>query len=396
MKKVFIACILAIIMLMVPITSSVKTENISVKNNEMPKFYITEKDLLIINDFIDNNFEGENLTKAQNIVSDIIMDDLEVNITALADAIVRYGFNPIPEEELDSVTSFDELNQLIQEYWNIVDGEFVRSIFGELIDKIIELIQDRLGWLYDFFDRSVILILDGINLVYDYIQPALLLISILIVKVVNHILSIPDYISDLLKDLFGGEYNEFIDGIVNFTEEFAGDFADLVQQVIDLLTNQPLKSYFEDIKQYVLWLDSKPWEATILVEGVVRKNLGYFEGATITCRGQSYTTNSNGEYSFYIEPNPSDDSFPPNVYYGMHNCQITVSYNGEVLKETPKLLSYCFSGGKITWPFLVIKGKSREIGIQTDLSEKLNLIFERIQIFLSNFFIEKIAHQIKL
>ena len=383
-------------MLMVPITSSVKTENISVKNNEMPKFYITEKDLLIINDFIDNNFEGENLTKAQNIVSDIIMDDLEVNITALADAIVRYGFNPIPEEELDSVTSFDELNQLIEEYWNIVDGEFVRSIFGELIDKIIELIQDRLGWLYDFFDRSVTLVTDGINLVYDYIQPALLLISILIVKVVNHILSIPDYISDLLKDLFGGEYNEFIDGIVNFTEEFAGDFADLVQQVIDLLTNQPLKSYFEDIKQYVLWLDSKPWEATILVEGVVRKNLGYFEGATITCRGQSYTTNSNGEYSFYIEPNPSDDSFPPNVYYGMHNCQITVSYNGEVLKETPKLLSYCFSGGKITWPFLVIKGKSREIGIQTDLSEKLNLIFERIQIFLSNFFIEKIAHQIKL
>ena len=396
MKKVFIACFLAIIMLMVPITSSVKTDNISVTNNEMPKFYITEEDLLIINDFIDNNFEGENLTKAQNIVSDIIMDDLEVNITALADAIVQYGFNPIPEEELDSVTSFDELNQLIQEYWNIVDGEFVRSIFGELIDKIIELIQDRLGWLYDFFDRSVTLVTDGINLVYDYIQPALLLISILIVKVVNHILSIPDYISDLLKDLFGGEYNEFIDGIVNFTEEFAGDFADLVQQVIDLLTNQPLKSYFEDIKQYVLWLDSKPWEATILVEGVVRKNLGYFEGATITCRGQSYTTNSNGEYSFYIEPNPSEDSFPPNVYYGMHNCQITVSYNGEVLKETPKLLSYCFSGGKITWPFLVIKGKSREIGIQTDLSEKLNLIFERIQIFLSNFFIEKFAHQIKL
>ena len=396
MKKVFIACFLAIIMLMVPITSSVKTENISVTNNEMPKFYITEEDLLIINDFIDNNFEGENLTKAQNIVSDIIMDDLEVNITALADAIVQYGFNPIPEEELDSVTSFDELNQLIQEYWNIVDGEFVRSIFGELIDKIIELIQDRLGWLYDFFDRSVTLILDGINLVYDYIQPALLVISILIVKVVNRILSIPNYISDLLKDLFGGEYNEFIDGIVNFTEEFAGDFADLVQQVIDLLTNQPLKSYFEDIKQYVLWLDSKPWEATILVEGVVRKNLGYFEGATITCRGQSYTTNSNGEYSFYIEPNPSEDSFPSNVYYGMHNCQITVLYNGEVLKETPKLLSYCFSGGKITWPFLVIKGKSRVMWIQTDFSEKLNLIFERIQIFLSNFFIEKIAHQIKL
>ena len=396
MKKVFIACILATIMLMVPITSSVKTENISVTDDEMPKFYITENDLLIINDFINENFEGENLSKAQNIVSDIIMDDLEVNITALADAIVQYGFNPIPEEELDSVTSFDELNQLIEEYWNIVDGEFVRSIFGELIDKIIELIQERLGWLYDFFDRSVTLVTDGINLVYDYIQPALLVISILIVKVVNHILSIPDYISYLLKDLFGGEYNEFIDGIVNFTEEFAGDFADLVQQVIDLLTNQPLKSYFEDIKQYVLWLDSKPWEATILVEGVVRKNLGYFEGATITCRGQSYTTNSNGEYSFYIEPNPSDDSFPPNVYYGMHNCQITVSYNGEVLKETPKLLSYCFSGGKITWPFLVIKGKSREIGIQTDLSEKLNLIFERIQIFLSNFFIEKIACQLKL
>jgi len=50
------------------------------------------------------------------------------------------------------------------------------------------------------------------------------------------------------------------------------------------------------------------------------------------------------------------------------------------------LLSYSFSGGKITWQFLLAKGKSKDTEIRTALNEKLSLILERIQVLLSNFF----------
>jgi hypothetical protein len=384
MKKVFIACFLAILMLMVPITISVKTVNISNIDDETPQFYITEEGLKIINTFIDEQFEGDNWATAHDIVNNIIKQDLEVDIISLADAIVEHGFEPINETDLNNVASIDELNQLLEEHWNIINGEFIRNIFGELIDKIINLIQDRLGWIYDFFYKSVDIITKSIDLFYDYIQESLLFIAVLIVKVVNHILSIPNFISDLIKDIFQG--NEFIDDLVNFTEVFAGDFANLVQEVINFVTNQQLKEYLTDIKEYAEWLGEKPWDDPILVKGVVRKNLGYFSGATVTCRGQSSVTDSNGEFSFYVDPNPDGESIPKNEYYGMHNCAITVTHNDKVLKHTPKLLSYCFSGGNITWQFLVIKVKPKNTGIRPILFENFNLLLERIRIFLSNFF----------
>jgi hypothetical protein len=69
----------------------------------------------------------------------------------------------------------------------------------------------------------------------------------------------------------------------------------------------------------------------------------------------------------------------------MHKCVITVSKDGKVLKETPGILSYCFSGGKISWPFVIIKGKSKDTSLRTILLEKLNNILERIHMLLPNF-----------
>jgi hypothetical protein len=385
MRKVLIACFLVSLMLLLPITSSVGTVNITTTDTEMPQFYITDQGRVIINNFIDANFEGESWEIAHTIADDIIAEDLEVDIVTLADYIQEYSPEPIPEEELQAVTSIEELNLLLEEYWNIIDGEFIRDLFGQLIDKIIELIKDRLGWIYEFLDRSITLITDGVELVYDYIQPTILLISLLIVEVVNQILSIPNFISDLIKDLFAGEYNQFVDDIVTFTEDFAGDFSLLLQEIINFINNQQLKDYLTDIQNYVNWLGAKPWEDPIHVTGSVTLNAIALQGGTITCRGQTGTTDGNGQFSFYVDPNPSADSFPPNVYYGLHNCEITVSKNGEDLKQTPRLLSYCFSGGEITWPFFIIKGKSKEISLRSLILEKLNRLIEIIQSFLPNF-----------
>ncbi len=83
---------------------------------------------------------------------------------------------------------------------------------------------------------------------------------------------------------------------------------------------------------------------------------------------------------------PDEDSFPEFEYYGMHNCQITVSKDGEVLKQTPTILSYAFSGGEINWPFIIPKAKNIDISFRTILIERLNSMMERFHAFFPYFF----------
>jgi hypothetical protein len=396
MKKVFIACFLAIIMLMVPITSSVKTENISTTNDEMPKFYITEDQKVIIDTYIETNFEGEDKEEAINLVNEVIAPDYEVYILILADRFQEYTFQEIPDEELSPLyelaktqpaQAYAALLGLIEDYWGFKDGQFIENLFRDLINKIVELIQERLGWVYEFLNNAISLFRDGINVIYGFIAPAAVLIYLLAVEVLNDILAIPSLFSEILTELFNGEYNEFIDSIVSFTNDTAGDIVAFIDEIIDFFNNENVKAYLRDIQDFIAWLDTNPWEDDIEITGRVTTFLGEpWTGLTITCKGQTTTTDSNGYYSFFVNPSPDEDSLPQNQYYGIHNCQITVTQNGELKKETPKLLSYSFSGGKITWPFLLKKVKSRDTGIRANLFEKINFIFERIQIFLSNLF----------
>ena len=399
MKKVFIACFLAVIMLMVPITSSVKTESISVTNDEMPKFYITEDQKTIIDTFVETNFEGEDKEEAISIVNEVIgpEPDFEVYILVLADKFQEYTFREIPDEELSplydlAITQPGEayaiLLGLIEQYWGFKDGQFLENLFRDLIDKIFELIQDRLGWVYEFVNSAISLFRDGIELIYGIIAPAVVLIYLLAVEVLNDILAVPSLFSEILTELFNGEYDEFIDSVVGFTEDTAGDIVLFIDEIINFFDNENIKSYLRDVQDFIAWLDNSPWEADIEITGRVTTLRGEpWAGLTITCKGQTTTTDSDGYYSFFVDPSPDDDSLPQNQYYGIHNCQITViNNNGIVKKETPKLLSYSFSSGKITWPFLLIKKVSKDAGIRTYLFEKFNFILERIQIFFSNIF----------
>jgi len=395
MKKVFIACFLALIMLMIPVTTAVRTAEISNNINvssvdvDLPQFYVTEGEYAGINSYIELNFAGEEKEDAYGIRDSIISpDDLEVNIIGLADAFISYsGIEPIPEDELDinKIDSIEELNQLIEEYWGVVDGELLEGFFKELLDRIIELVKDRLGWIYEFVERIYDLFENSVSLVYDFIQPAIVAVAVIVVSVVNQILSVPELFKELITDLFNLDFEDFVGTLITFVEDFGTNVSALVQMVIDIVNNQQLKDYLTLFQEYIDWLTSKPWEASIQVTGQVRYNLGYLAGGTVTCRGQSSTTDSDGRYKFSVDSTPAEDSFPANESYGMHKCVITVSKDGKVLKETPGILSYCFSGGKIGWPFVIIKGKSKDTSLRTILLEKLNNILERIHMLLPNF-----------
>lgn len=404
MKKIIIIIFLAIIMLIAPMTTAVKTTDASTYEGETPEFEISQEDLNKIYLFIETYFEEEaDKNLAYDIVNDIIGEDLKFDLLAFADAIQEYGFQEIPEEELDATydiaeqqglqAAFDYLNSLIHEYWNIINGELIKDLFGQLIDKIMDLIIDRLGWTYEFFNRSVNLFVEGVNVVINYIKPALVIIAVSVVKVINDILTIPQLFSDLIKQLFSLEFQAFIDSIIEFTENIAEDFAALIQDVNNLVNDQTISNYLTDLEGFFIWLDGKPWEESIEVTGVIKKNFAALAGATVTCRGQTTTTDENGRYSFTADVIPDDDSFPPNVYYGMHNCQITVSYNGEVLKNSPAKLSYVFSGGKIDWAFSAFSSKPKDTAFNSPIITRLYSILEWVYSLFPQFFQNLQQHQ---
>jgi hypothetical protein len=388
MKKELIACFCVIIMLMIPFTAAQKADistikNVTTNNDELPQIYITFEQLNTLNNFINATFEGEDLELARTIRDNIIQVDLEVDIVELADALITYTFQPIPEDELNSVMTIEELNQLIEQYWNIVDGEFIKGIFQQLVDKIIELIKDRLGWLNDLINKVYSLIVNGVELVVDIIQPGILALAVLVVAIINEIISAPKTFAEALRELFQQEYENFVafmSSLIDQIDTIAQNLKTLINQIIDLMTNPKLQEFLTELTEFITWLECKPWEDPILVKGNIILNIFFpLADATITCRGQTGTTDGNGDFEFLVDPNPDEESFPQNEYYGMHNCAITVEKDGIVYKETSKVLSYCFSGGKIEWTFFLIKSRSRDTGFRTVLLERFNTLLERLQ-----------------
>jgi len=368
MKKVIIACFLAMLMLMTPVTivaqtSKIhKTINASLQNEEIPKILITENQRNQLINFIEINFEGEEKIQAFDILNNIINADFEVDLINLSNKLTLYIYEPIPEDELYSVTNENELNDLLYNYWGITEEGFIENLFGSLLIKIIEYIKDRLGWFYDLFDKSISLFYGGITLFVDIIKPMSITIAILFVAVVNKILSAPGIFTDAIKELFQQEYNNFTLTITDFIDQFSGNLINLIDAIISFIENPDIKAYFTELQLFIQWLDEEHWKDPIIVRGSVTWLLGIpLANVTVSCRGQSIVTDANGDFSFLVDSTPNEDSFPKNQYYGMHNCQITISNNNEVLKQTPKILSYSFSGGKIDWPFLLIKGKPNDI-----------------------------------
>jgi len=221
MKKIIIAFFLAVMLLMVPVSTVGKTvNNPSGKyflnaDDESPVIYITEEELFVLDQFIDQNFEGEDKTQAEAILEEIISYDQEyrlylIDVDELADALDVYGFKqPIPEHLLtfQNIQTKDELLDLIDEYWGTSD-----SPFKGLIEKIIDIIKPRLGWMYDLVSYGGELFANGINLAIDFIELIQNLeIAITFATLFNLIVSIPlYYFSETIRTLFDLDIEGFL------------------------------------------------------------------------------------------------------------------------------------------------------------------------------------------
>lgn len=410
MKKIVIACFLAIMMLLVPISTVGGAENIRnirniINNNvETPEIYLSEEERVFLELYIYENFDGEEEIQANAILDNMLAYNDEyaedpvylIDIDKLADALDEYSIiQPIPDEKLTRtyVQTINGLLDLIDDYW--APNE---SPFNNFVKEIIEIIQPRLGWMYDLFTKGGELFINGVNLAIDFIEQIQILDFALIFAIMfNLIVSVPLlYFSETIRMLFEPNFDGFIERIQNFTSVFTENISQAVNQLEIIL--EPLGQAFDEIKAYVAqisdfvdWItgegnyDKSPWEKEIVVKGTAKTLVAGdpYADAEVSCRGVTATTDSQGRFEFTVEPSDdADDSKPANSWYGLHSCRITLSINGEVKRQTHLLLSYVFSDGEIEWSFRVVKSRSRFLELQKNIIERFSILLERINSLL--------------
>ena len=401
MKRIIIACFLTIILLIVPFTTVARTIDTSKTKKfssfyvvEPPELFLTIDEYYILSSYIEFNFEGATKEQAKTISQDITIFDSEemhykINTNNLTNAIEEYSsYKIIADDELTKIQSKSELMQLINEHW-----DFSGKIFGNLINKIMELLRPRLGWTYTLFSEGGALFVQGVNLAKVFIDNIQNLnIALLFTTVVNLIVYIPIYyFTESIRDLFDLDLNAFNQQIDEFLGVFTNNLTALIQIVEGLLIalGEPfhsLTTYVSDVGDFIGWIANEdPWKQPIKIKGSVMNLLGTpVSGVMITCRGLSTTTDNSGYFEFNVNPsNGTEDSIPSNSWYGVHNCSMTISKDGTILKQTPTKLSYVFSGGEISWPFVTAKGKNTAIFIRNLFIERfimLKLFSQYLQI----------------
>jgi len=394
MKKILVTFFLVLIMLLLPISNATISANTyelqinSTGEEDSPELFITKSQYSTLNTFIDNNFEGDLKQEATDIVENVTSYNSEekhykIIMNNLITAVEEHGYYKIiTESEFADVDSKSELNQLIDNKWN-----FSSRPLGILINELINLIKNRLGWLYELFYQGGTLFVEGVSLAKDFINSFQdVNIAILFASAVNLVVYIPiEYFSESVKDLFNLDIASFLQRIQELTGTFTSDLYVITQTLEDILSLfgnlfQSFLDYLSEVVDFLGWIDNEdPWEQKITVKGTAKNLFGQpIAGATVTCRGVETITDSEGYYEF--EVNVSDDyndSIPTNSLYGLHNCQINISKDGETLKQTPIKLSYVVSGGEIYWPFLITRLNEIILELIEILVEKINIILEK-------------------
>ena len=332
LKKIFLAFFVAILFLCMPITQIISCDEVNKINGTINtistfKVKLTEKQLQSLNDFIDKLSSIEDKNIAKSIIFQVLSNNKELDVFRFGELIREYGYENI---------------SYYQETTNIVD---------DLLNLIMHLITERLGWVYNLLQKTSDLISDIQQLWNDKSLPKEILTELrLLIETFREL-------QNLITFLIQGNYWQFlkawapgiiiqdITGLIQSIEKLANDFG--------ILTGD-IARFISDASNFINWFAEKPWEQPIHIYGRVMKLTTGISNVTIRCRGITNVTDKEGYFSFFVNSTPDNHSIPPNINYGIHQCIITAEKNG-IMKETPAEISYVFSEGGIYWVFLMNK-----------------------------------------
>ena len=281
------------------------------------------------------------------------------------------------------------LDSLLEQYWGVTEGGFIENLFSTLLIKIFEMIQNRLGWIYKLVTDGISLIYNGIDLFVNVVKEKILVIAWLFVSIINYVLTFPQKVINAIKELFQADSDpqKFLDIISGLIDDFNVEIYNFINQIELAVTNESILNYINQAEEFIIWFDSDPWTDPIHITGDVKSfSLKAQEGIIVSCRDDSIETDSNGKFDFYARPNPDSNSIPAGKFYGMHDCTITISNDEGELKSTIKLLSYCFSGGSISWNFLIRTAKAKNIDERPIILNIIQNIINKIKEVFPNIF----------
>ena len=347
LKEIFLAVFVTILFLCAPIAQTVSCEEVNKINESINtisifKVKLTEKQVQLLNDFIEKLPSIVDKNIAKSIVNQILSNNEELDVVQFGGFLREYGYENISH---------------YQETTNIVD---------DLLNFIMQLINDRLGWVYDLLQKTSDVISDTQRLWNDKSLPKEILNELkLLIEKLRELQNLSTFLIDgnywqFLKAWDPGIIIQDITIIIQSVEQLANDFGILTGDII---------RFISDTSNFINWFAEKPWEQPIHIYGRVMKLTTGLSNVTINCRGIANVTDEEGYFSFFVNSTPDDYSIPPNVQYGIHQCIITAEKNGTI-KETPAELSYVFSDGSIYWIFLMNKDsinkvQTKSVNLQT-------------------------------
>ena len=372
-RKLLIASFFAVIMLTVSLTSVVNAQNtdltqrLNILDDESPRIMLDNDDIEDIYTFVNNIKDDKVREKAESIVRNVVNSDNEINVEKLGIIIEDYRYKQIPEEKINDANNEEELIGLFEKYWGIESKSYLNDPLTDLINLIIETILDRLGYVADLFTWSMYLTMDGFPLLIEILKDSSSLI-IHFTNLINLLLEIPELIGKLLRL----QISDFIEGLKAIKNEIGAVISKLIESIVNMAA---VKQFIEqDVIPFLIWIGASPWAEKITVSGTILKDDVPVKFANITCRESApHQTDNDGEFWFKVDSTAADDSIPRNAQFGMHNCQITVEKDGEVVAISPKVLSYVFADGEIHWVFRLEKDdvKSPHIPISEQMHASL-------------------------
>lgn len=331
-KKIFISFFVIILFLCMPITQTISYDEVNkINGNNYTvstfKVELTEKQVQSLNDFIEKLPSVEDKNVAKNIVNQVLSDNKELDVVRFGELLRKNGYENISH---------------YQETTNIVD---------DLLNFIMQLIIERLGWVYHLIQKTSDVLSDTEQLWNDRSLPK---------EIINELKLVTEKfreLQNLTTFLIQGKFWQFLKAwspgiiiqditvLIQSIEQLSNDFG--------ILTGD-IARFISDTKNFINWFAENPWEQPIHIYGRVMKLTTGLSNVTIRCRGIENVTDEEGYFSFFVNSTPNDRSIPPDVYYGIHQCIITAESNG-IIKETSAELSYVFSDGGIYWLFFMNK-----------------------------------------
>jgi len=349
-KEMSIAFFITILFVCMPITQALSCDDVNKINESVSaatsfKVKLTDEQLQSFNDFIQSIPSAEDKNAAQGIADQILTDNKEIDIHRFGELIREYGFENISR---------------YQETTNLTD---------DVLNFMMHLIIERLGWVYDLLQKTSDVLSDTQRLWNDKSLPKEIITEL---KLLIENLKELQNLATLLTE---GNYAQFLKawspGII------IGDITEIIQS-IEILANDfgiltgDISRFIRDTSNFINWFNDKPWEQPIHIYGRVMKSTTGLSNVTIRCRGMTSTTDAEGNFSFYVNSTPDNHSIPPDVYYGIHQCIITAEDNG-IAKETPMEFSYVYSDGGIYWAFLMKKDSVNKGTTQNTVLQHMGL-----------------------